>query len=114
MTAQHTLQLQPPAGPYQNAFLSYLKTEIGNAAWRFDQDNPHVYKLFAGYARQVLERGRGKFGIAAIWERMRWEMAFSTTDDKFKISNNHRAYYARRIMAEEKSFEGFFVIKGRR
>ncbi len=115
MTAQHSMNLEQPKGPYQEAFLKYLNTDLGNAAWKFDQNNPHVYSLFTRFAREVLGKGRGKFGIAAIWERMRWEMAFSTVDDKpFKISNNHKAYYARKIMSEFKAFEGFFNIKAAR
>lgn len=96
---------------YESEFHDYCLTDIGRAAKKFDRENPHVYVMFSGFARQALGAGRERFGIAAIWERMRWEMAFTTDGDEFKISNNHRAYYARRIMAENRDFEGFFITK---
>ncbi len=109
MNAQSAFTFDPPT-PFKEELVEYLKTEIGNAAWHFDQANPHVYIYFASFARQALNRGRGRFGVGAIWERMRWELNFETdSDEPFKISNNHRAYYARRIMAENKDFEGFFI-----
>lgn len=103
-----------PLDAYEIELRDYCNTTLGAAAEKFDNENPHVYVLFAGFARTALTSGRKRFGIAAIWERMRWEMAFSTTEKEFKISNNHRAYYARKIMAAHKDFHGFFVIKAAR
>ena len=110
MTAQPAFNFTPP-NRYVDEFISYRETELGQAAELFHAMNPHVYDLFLRFAKQALTSGRERFGIAAIWERMRWEAAFNTTGEEFKISNNHRAYYARKLMAQEPGFEAFFVIK---
>lgn len=109
---QRGFNFNPPQNQYEDDFKEYCNTKIGSKAAKFDADNPHVYVMFAGYARQALSSKRNRFGIAAIWEHMRWELAFNTTEKEFKINNNHRAYYARKIMADSKDFHGFFVTKG--
>lgn len=111
---QSAIKYQPQPNAYEIEFHDYCHTKVGMEAEDFDNANPHIYVLFAGFARKALSSGRKRFGIAAIWERMRWEIAFNSTDEEFKISNNHRAYYARKIMAAHKDFHGFFVIKAAR
>jgi len=79
----------------------------------FHTANPHVYDLYVKFARQAKARGYAKFSIAAITERIRWEVALTTTDQEFKISNNHRAYYAR-LLNNTIEFKDFFRTKQQR
>ena len=60
------------------------------------------------------------YGIAACVENARWEWDMDPDPrdgedgrpkEPFKISNNHRAYYARLIMKNNPYLEGFFRIK---
>jgi hypothetical protein len=61
---------------------------------KFHEANPHVYELLVQLAREYIRRtGQRKLGIGMLWERLRWEMAISTTGD-FKLNNNYRAHYA--------------------
>lgn len=66
-------------------------------AWRiFHAKNPRIYQLVCQYADQAIKAGHQRYGIAGIWEVIRWEVTVRTVDSSdFKISNNHRAYYAR-------------------
>ena len=75
----------------------------------FDEANPIVWGLFRRFTFEVIDSGKSHFGVGAIWERLRWEMAFATkTADGFKLNNNHRAYYARKFMARYPQHAGFF------
>ena len=63
------------------------------------------------FAFQALAAGHKRLGIATIWERIRWYSAIETTGKPFKLSNNHRAYYARMFMADYPEHDGFFELK---
>jgi hypothetical protein len=64
----------------------------------FHQANPHVLKLVLRFAGQLRDQGRDHYGIGAIFERVRWELAITTQEDTgLKLNNNYRAYYARLV-----------------
>jgi len=74
----------------------------------FHRQNPAVYRLFNRFAREAVDSGRPYFGVAMIWERMRWYTLVETVGDPIKLNNNHRAYYARLWMHENPQHAGFF------
>ena len=71
--------------------------ELKANAWM--EKNPHVMDLYRKFAREKLS-GQHRFGIGALTERVRWECSFNYEDEEFKISNNHRAYIARKLVEE--------------
>jgi len=80
---------------------------------RFHAQNPHVYECLVSLARQVMARNRGrKIGIGMLYEVLRWEY-FITTDskDEYKLPNEFRACYARKIMEENSDLAGCFHIR---
>ena len=83
---------------------------------KFHADNPKVYELFKQFALQAIAAGRKKLSVSLIIERIRWECVIATTsNDEFKINNNHRAYYARKFMQDFPKHAGLFstrVTKG--
>lgn len=86
-------------------------------AWReFDKENPQVYRVLVRLALEVYDRGIERIGIGLLWERMRWEMMMQATDpsSEFKLNNNYRALYARKIMKEHPQLEGLFATRKRR
>lgn len=78
---------------------------------KFHQANPHVYHLLVSRSLALFERGFKHFGIAAIFESLRYDAALKTGGDKYKLSNDYRAFYARIIMANVAALDGFFTIK---
>lgn len=79
---------------------------------RFHRSNPHVYRTLVGLAWQwVNSTGRRKIGVAALFERARWEIAVETNDPEFKLNNTHRAFYARAIMRNEPGLEDIFDLR---
>ncbi len=79
---------------------------------QFDAENGHVWLLFLQFADQVRLTGRLVYSVNAIFERMRWHTDIETrSDTEFKLSNNHRAYYARKYMNSHPNRAGFFRTK---
>lgn len=78
---------------------------------RFHADNPQVYEQLVRLCRLAERRGRDRIGIGMLWERLRWEFYMSTTGDLWKLNNNYRSRYARKLMAEFPEFEGLFETR---
>lgn len=78
---------------------------------KFDKDNPKIFGLYKRFAFKFLETGKKKCGIGLITERIRWEVTVETTGKDFKISNDFRSRYARKLMREVPGLEGLFNTK---
>jgi hypothetical protein len=77
----------------------------------FHSKNPEVWELFKKFTFNVIETGRKHYSVNAIFERIRWHTDIETEGDRFKLSNNHRAYYARHFHEQYPEHDGFFKIK---
>ena len=65
----------------------------------YDVANPGIYYLFKRFANELINAGRTRLSASLIIERIRWEVNISTdSNDQFKVSNNHTAFYARKFM----------------
>lgn len=79
---------------------------------QFHEANPDVYRVLVRLAREWIQRtGRRHIGIGALYERMRWEIAITTSDPDFKANNDFRAFYARLIEAQERDLRGLFRFR---
>lgn len=66
-------------------------------------------------ALELRSRGRKHYGIAALYEVLRYEYALKTdSEDDFKLNNNHKAFYARKIMDEVPELRDFFSTRVQR
>lgn len=84
-------------------------------AAEFHRLNPKVYDLLVFYARQARDAGRRRVGIELLWNRMRWDFMVQTErTDEFKLNQNLKAWYARRILQLEPDLEGIFELRRRR
>lgn len=86
-------------------------SELKYKWWEYHKENPHVYELVEKFTFDVIKRGYDRYSINSIFERIRWHTDIDTEGDKFKISNNHRAYYARYFMHLHPQYDGFFKTK---
>lgn len=77
----------------------------------FHESNPHVYELVELFTFQVIDSGYHHYSINSIFERIRWHTNIETNQTDFKLSNNHRAYYARHFMEKNPEYAGFFRTK---
>ena len=49
-----------------------------------------------------------------IRDRVRWELSLGAKDETPRLNNNHSAFYARLLMAQEPALEGMFMLKKQR
>lgn len=80
--------------------------------WKFHRANPHVYNLIVHYADEAKASGWETYSINGIFERIRWHHDVTLrqeSDARFKLSNNHRAYYAR--LYNHITGSNFFVVR---
>jgi hypothetical protein len=78
---------------------------------KFHKENPNVWELFVKFTFDVIRTGRKNYSVNAVFERIRWHTDIETTGKQFKLSNNHRAYYARYFHEKYPEYDGFFRTK---
>lgn len=74
----------------------------------FHRLNPQVWELFERFAWEIIARGRTRYSVSAIVERIRWHIDIETSGE-VKINNDFRAYYARMFMAKYPEYPLFEV-----
>jgi len=83
----------------------------------FHADYPQVYRMIIGFARQAQRRGFKHYGINAIINRARWEVAMTWGPDSeqgFKLNDHFAPLYSRLVMENEPDLDGFFFTRRRR
>ena len=84
---------------------------------RFHQQNPMVYDQLERLAFKLKVKGVERWGIKALWEVLRYELAIATNYQmgEFKLNNNLTASYARLLMERNpEDLAGFFETRERR
>lgn len=77
---------------------------------KYDQENPEIWRLFKKYALQAKEKGFSNYSANGIFEIIRWHTT-GRGNDGFKVNNNYRPDYSRKMMSFYPSFEGFFRVR---
>lgn len=84
---------------------------LEESALRFHKANPHVLREIVQVCLSVKRRGRNHWSINAAFEVVRYNREITTTGKTYKLSNNHRAFYARWIMRDVPELAGFFATR---
>jgi hypothetical protein len=85
---------------------------IQEAFDRFHGDHPEVETYLIALAYELRGKGYRRYGISALWERLRWHFQIEVgLGEDFKLNNNFRSRYARKIMQERPDLDGFFEIR---
>ena len=79
----------------------------------FHYANPWVMEQLTKMARNLRARGTHHYGIAALWEVLRYNRLMNSDDptSNFKLNDHYRAYYAREIMRRNADLDGFFATR---
>lgn len=79
----------------------------------FNYANPWVMQRLVTMARKLKARGINHYGIAALWEVLRYDWTLETDDpnSQLKLNNDYRAFYARQIMTNFPDLAGFFTTR---
>ncbi len=85
----------------------------------YDRMNPDVYSAFKKFSGDLRAAGRSRASAALIFERIRWETMVRRAVREpglpvLKLNNSYRAFYARKLAAEDRSFDGFFETRVQR
>lgn len=81
----------------------------------FDTAHPEVYASFRHFAGVMLARGHQHYSADGIMHIVRFHTEANVAHDGgFKINNNFVALYARKLVAADPSFAGFFAFRIRR
>lgn len=113
MTDQYEFPINDPRKPRKFRVVgdpTERDLEMCDEALRFHIENPMVYYLLVGACKEII-REKDKYGISPLWENIRHWSRIKTTGVMFKLSNNHRPFYARLLMHRFPEFDGLFVIK---
>jgi len=91
------------------------KPTIEDRFLSFDAANPHIFSRLKIIALNLRRSGRKKYGVKALFERLRWDGDVMTdAEDEYKLSNDFTALYARKLMREVPELRGFFSVRPRR
>lgn len=78
----------------------------------FDRLHPEVYQYLVKLTFEVYTRGYRHYGIGALWERLRWHFQIEKDIEDFKLNNNFRSRYARKLMAAyPQELDDFFEVR---
>jgi len=81
------------------------------AFWSFHESNPQVYGLIDRFTRQAIAAGRERFGMKAVFERIRWYTTVETQGETFKLNNNYTSFYARLWMHRNPTMPQVFALR---
>jgi hypothetical protein len=91
--------------------LDHREDRLDRAFEEFHRANPQVMDRLVALATQARRRGVRRIGIGMLFEVLRWEHAIETSGDEFRLNNNLRSRYARRIMADHPELDGIFETR---
>jgi hypothetical protein len=86
----------------ERAFRDWIQTPAGR----------HVEREVIRLARELRAAGVRRYGIAGIWERLRWDRAVRVPGSaEWKLDNRYRSHLARKVMAEVPELEELFETR---
>ncbi len=78
---------------------------------KYDRDNPQIWEMFVELTKEAKKKGFQHYSANGIFEQIRWHTGIVAEGESYKISNNYRPDYARKMMNTFPEFRGFFRIK---
>jgi hypothetical protein len=78
----------------------------------FHKQHPEVYGYLLALCFDLLHKGRKRYGIRPLCERVRWHFQVEQDlGDEFKLNDHYLSRYARLIVHEHPEFDGFFEVR---
>lgn len=96
----------------QMALPGQSRVERAFAEWIESEDGRTTERVVVSRARGLLALGYRRWGIASIWESIRYDRAVALKGvDGWKLNNSFRAPMARRVMERYPDLRGFFETR---
>jgi hypothetical protein len=96
--------------PRWQEIFSDLSPDVVEQFVEYHAKNPEIFEKFKEFAWIIKDSGKQHYGAKALLERIGWHMEFEKKSE-FKINNNFASAYARLLISEDKSFDGFFELR---
>jgi hypothetical protein len=78
---------------------------------KYDEENPKIWEAFKKYSFLAKnERHFKNYSANGIFEIIRWHTELNSRNN-YKVNNNFRPDYARKMMEEFPEFKGFFRVR---
>lgn len=77
----------------------------------FAEANPRVLAALIRWTEEARARGAGRVGMRSLFERIRWDPAFATDGEPFKINNSWTPTAARMIAQLRPDLAGLFEMR---
>lgn len=105
--------------PRQAVLPGESRVERAFADWIGSEDGQTVEAEVVRHALLLRAAGEKRFGMAAIWEVIRYDRAVrldraTVSPDAWRLNNDFRSLMARRVMQRVPSLAGFFETRGLR
>lgn len=103
----HPRQFRQAALPGQS------RVERAFAEWERSEDGQIVKAEVIRRARLLLAHGRRHYGIAGLWEAIRYDFTLALKGEvgAWRLNNNYRSLLARQVMDECADLKGFFETR---
>lgn len=89
--------------------------DIEQDFWRFDRENPKVYRMIVNLARTVKAAGYTHYSMDAIFHRLRWHYNIEhKSKEPFVLNDHFTSHYSRLVMSREPDLSDFFEIRKQR
>lgn len=96
-----TVLMEPPEKP-----------TVAERFARFHADNPHVYRLFIRFTREVQTAGLTRYSAYAIFHRLRWHLMVETTGEGgYRLNNDIIPHYVRMAINDYPEFSDLFELR---
>lgn len=97
------------------ALLFESRVERDFLDWIDTPDGRRVELEVVRRARHLARAGQKHYGIAALFESIRYDWTLGRLgNEEFRLNNNWRSHLARRVMQRHQDLEGFFELRGLR
>jgi hypothetical protein len=77
----------------------------------YHRKRPEVYQQLIGLVFDKYRNGRKFYGIGALFEELRWYFRIEKREEDFKLNNNYRSRYVRKLIDEFPELEDFFELR---
>ncbi|MEK2479553.1 hypothetical protein [Streptomyces noursei] len=93
-----TVQLELPIAAIRQPENPGGKLTIQERFEAFHQLNPWILKHLERLTGDCVERGLKRIGIGMLFEVLRWQYGLATRGEPWKLNNDYRSRYVRRLI----------------
>ncbi|MGG2460521.1 hypothetical protein ACO0M4_11975 [Streptomyces sp. RGM 3693] len=93
-----TVQLELPIAAIRQPENTGGKLTIQERFELFHQLNPWILKHLENLTTECVERGLRRIGIGMLFEVLRWQYGIATRGEPWKLNNDFRSRYVRRLI----------------